>query len=72
MMQTPYSLLQNLEDDCNHVFRVYRADPNAKGRVKMLAGYMDKWDGDHGDGFFVKTLSSYIRKQIRKEKRRFM
>jgi hypothetical protein len=38
----------------------------------MLAGYMDKWDGDHGDGFFVKTLSSYIRKQIRKEKRRFM
>jgi hypothetical protein len=33
-----------------------------------LLGFIDMWDAQHGKGFFVKELISYVKKQERKER----
>jgi hypothetical protein len=63
-----FLLVQKLEDDCDHVHRIYRQRAPGDGAPAILLGFIDMWDAQHGKGFFVKELISYVKKQERKER----
>lgn len=68
-MDKTFHLIQKLEDDCDHVHRVYRQRAPGDKAPAILLDFMDKWDAQHGKGFFVKELIAHIKKQERRARR---
>ena len=62
-MADPYRKLQELVSDCDDVIAAYSNTYHEKGRVRMMQGYVDKWDEVFGDGFFMRQLKKQVEKR---------
>ena len=62
-MADVYTKVQELASDCDYVIEMYGDEGVTQGRrARRLMGFVDKWDGVFGDGFFVRQVEKQIKK----------
>lgn len=53
-MDSVFTKVHELDQDCDYVLDLYEKQHRDGRRAAVLMGYVDKWDGVFGEGFFVK------------------
>ena len=67
-MDSAYSKVQYLQSDCDYILSLYGDEGVTHGRrMKRLIGLADKWDAEHGKGFFVRELEKEIKKRLARQ-----